>query len=60
LHFNDQLRNDPNGNFLAFKRIEAAVEIAKVLSASNNKVYLNADNLMFNLLAAMDVKSAAA
>jgi len=48
--FNAMLRNDPTGNFLALRRIEAAKDIAHALAQSNNRVYLNSDNLMFNNL----------
>jgi hypothetical protein len=60
LHFNDQLRTDPQGNFLAFKKIEAAVDIAKVLASSSNKIYLNADHLLFNVLPTPDIDKTAA
>ncbi|KAL6057909.1 Prohibitin-2, subunit of the prohibitin complex (Phb1p-Phb2p) [Balamuthia mandrillaris] len=47
----DAIRTNPY--FLELRRIEAAKEIAQTLSASNNRVYLNSENLMFNLLSAV-------
>lgn len=55
--FNAQLKSDPEGNFLAFKRIEAAREIARTVGSSRNRVYINADNLMFDLVAMMDAQT---
>jgi prohibitin 2 len=46
--FNEQLEQDKKGTFLELRRIEAAKEIARILSASNNRIFLNSDNLMFN------------
>eukprot|EP01088_Endostelium_zonatum_P012771 TRINITY_DN27040_c0_g1_i1.p1 TRINITY_DN27040_c0_g1~~TRINITY_DN27040_c0_g1_i1.p1 ORF type:complete len:301 (-),score=71.47 TRINITY_DN27040_c0_g1_i1:57-959(-) len=43
-----------NPAFLELRRIEAAKDIATILSRSPNKVYLSADNLMFNLLKNLD------
>lgn len=43
----DTIRDQPE--FLDLRKIEAAREIAKTISSSNNTVYLNADNLLFNL-----------
>ena len=47
--FNEQLRGDPNGHFLQLRRIEAALEIAEIISQSPNRVYLNANNLMLSM-----------
>ncbi|GER53286.1 prohibitin [Striga asiatica] len=38
-----------NPAFITLRRIEASREIAHTLSASNNKVYLNSDELLLNL-----------
>jgi len=57
LMFNEQLRQDPEGNFLALKKIEAAKDIAEIISKSSNTVYLNSDNLMFNILGSIGEKS---
>jgi len=43
-----------NVNFLDLRRIEAAREIAKVVSKSSNKIYLNADNLLVNLIGSVE------
>jgi len=43
-----------NPYFLELRRIEAAKDIASILSKSPNKVYLSADNLMFNLLESLN------
>lgn len=48
--FSAMAQADPTGNFLTMRRIEAARDIAHIVSRSKNKVYLNADNLLFNLL----------
>lgn len=42
------IKNNPA--FIQLRRIEAAREVAATLSASNNKVYLNADTLLLNQL----------
>jgi len=42
-----------NPFFLELRRIEAARDIAHILARSNNKIYLNSENLMFNLLRAV-------
>ena len=42
---------------MAFKRIEAAREIARTVGSSRNRVYINADNLMFDLVAMMDAQT---
>jgi len=39
-----------NPSFLELRRIEAAKDIAAILSRSTNRVYLSSQNLMFNLL----------
>ncbi|KAL3502700.1 hypothetical protein ACH5RR_037149 [Cinchona calisaya] len=38
-----------NPAFISLRRIEAAREIASIISHSNNKVYLNSDDLLLNL-----------
>jgi len=38
-----------NPQFLQLRRIEAAREIAQVIGKSNNKVYLNSDNLLMSV-----------
>ena len=47
--FNEQLREDPHGNFLSLRRIDAAKDIAQTIASGSNRVYLSADNLMLNL-----------
>eukprot|EP01095_Lingulamoeba_sp_RSL-Kostka_P004538 TRINITY_DN15773_c0_g1_i1.p1 TRINITY_DN15773_c0_g1~~TRINITY_DN15773_c0_g1_i1.p1 ORF type:complete len:321 (+),score=134.18 TRINITY_DN15773_c0_g1_i1:63-1025(+) len=47
---NQQLRDDPYGNFLALRRIDAAKEIASILSQSQNKIYLDSNNLLVNMI----------
>ena len=42
---------------MALKRIEAAREIARTVGSSRNHVYINADNLMFDLVAMMDAQT---
>jgi len=48
--FNEQLKQDPEGTFLELRRIEAAKDIARVVSTSQNRLYINADNLMFDII----------
>eukprot|EP01103_Thecamoeba_quadrilineata_P008657 TRINITY_DN18397_c0_g1_i1.p1 TRINITY_DN18397_c0_g1~~TRINITY_DN18397_c0_g1_i1.p1 ORF type:complete len:302 (+),score=76.27 TRINITY_DN18397_c0_g1_i1:30-935(+) len=48
--FNEQLKQDPEGTFLELRRIEAAKEIARVVASSPNRLFINADNLMFDIL----------
>jgi len=48
--FNEQLRQDPQGNFLALRRIEAAKDIAAIISQGGNKLYLNSNNLLFDMM----------
>jgi len=43
----DTIRDQPD--FLILRKIEAARHIASILSNSGNTLYLNADNLLFNL-----------
>lgn len=38
-----------NPGFLQLRRVEAAREIAATIAASNNRVFLNADNLLLNV-----------
>jgi regulator of protease activity HflC (stomatin/prohibitin superfamily) len=45
-----------NPGFMKLRRIDAAREIADVVSASGNKVYLNADSLLLNLVGDTDEK----
>ncbi|KAG4305713.1 hypothetical protein PORY_000623 [Pneumocystis oryctolagi] len=35
--------------FLELRRIEAAREISRILAESNNKIFLNSENLMLNV-----------
>jgi prohibitin 2 len=39
-----------NPGFIELRRLEAAREIAETMARSQNKVYLNADSLLLNLL----------
>lgn len=45
-----------NPGFMKLRRIDAAREIADIVAASGNKVYLNADSLLLNLLGDADSK----
>merc|ERR1712194_734829 len=45
-----------NPGFMKLRRIDAAKEIADIVSGSGNKVYLNADSLLLNLLSEADDK----
>jgi len=45
-----------NPGFMKLRRIDAAREIADIVSGSGNKVYLNADSLLLNLLGDTDEK----
>jgi len=45
-----------NPGFMKLRRIDAAREIADIVAASGNKVYLNADSLLLNLLGDADEK----
>ena len=45
-----------NPGFMKLRRIDAAREIADVVAGSGNKVYLNADSLLLNLLGDADDK----
>jgi len=47
--FNDQLKNDTSGNFLELRRIEAALEIAKIMARSPNRLFLSSENLMLSM-----------
>ena len=42
---------------MKLRRIDAAREIADIVAASGNKVYLNADSLLLNLVADPDDKA---
>lgn len=46
-----------NPGFMKLRRIDAAREIADIVAASGNKVYLNADSLLLNLVADPDDKA---
>lgn len=45
-----------NPGFMKLRRIDAARDIADIVSSSGNKVYLNADSLLLNLLGDADEK----
>jgi len=45
-----------NPGFMKLRRIDAARDIADIVSGSGNKVYLNADSLLLNLLGDADDK----
>jgi len=45
-----------NPGFIKLRRIDAATEIADIVSKSGNKIYLNADSLLLNLLGDADEK----
>ena len=45
-----------NPGFMKLRRIDAAKEIADIVTGSGNKVYLNADSLLLNLLGDADDK----
>lgn len=45
-----------NPGFMSLRRIDAARDIADIVSSSGNKVYLNADSLLLNLLGDADEK----
>jgi hypothetical protein len=45
-----------NPGFMKLRRIDAARDIADIVSGSGNKVYLNADSLLLNLLGDDDDK----
>jgi prohibitin 2 len=45
-----------NPGFMKLRRIDAAKDIADIVSGSGNKVYLNADSLLLNLLGDADDK----
>lgn len=45
-----------NPGFMKLRRIDAAKDIADIVSSSGNKVYLNADSLLLNLLGDADDK----
>ena len=45
-----------NPGFMKLRRIDAARDIADIVSRSGNKVYLNADSLLLNLLGDSDEK----
>ena len=43
-----------NPGFMKLRRIDAARDIADIVAKSGNKVYLNADSLLLNLLGDVD------
>merc|ERR1712228_158660 len=45
-----------NPGFIKLRRIDAAKDIADIVSKSGNKIYLNADSLLLNLLGDADDK----
>jgi prohibitin 2 len=45
-----------NPGFMSLRRIDAARDIADIVAKSGNKVYLNADSLLLNLLGDADAK----
>lgn len=45
-----------NPGFMKLRRIDAARDIAEIVAASGNKVYLSADTLLLNLLGNEDDK----
>jgi prohibitin 2 len=45
-----------NPGFMKLRRIDAAREIADVVSTSGNKIYLNSDTLLLNLMGDTDAK----
>lgn len=45
-----------NPGFMKLRRIDAARDIADIVSSSGNKIYLNADSLLLNLLGDADDK----
>lgn len=45
-----------NPGFMSLRRIDAARDIADIVAKSGNKVYLNADSLLLNLLGDADDK----
>lgn len=45
-----------NPGFMKLRRIDAARDIADIVSSSGNKIYLNADSLLLNLLGDADEK----
>lgn len=45
-----------NPGFMSLRRIDAAKDIADIVAKSGNKVYLNADSLLLNLLGDADEK----
>lgn len=45
-----------NPGFMKLRRIDAAKDIATIVSKSGNKIYLNADSLLLNLLGDADQK----
>jgi len=55
--FNEAVKADPHGNFLALRKIEAAKEIAAYLAAGNNRIYLDSNGLLFNQLLVSTAKA---
>jgi len=52
---NEAIKENPN--FIQLRRIEAAREISKTISKGGNKVYLNSDNLLFDLVSSVTTKN---
>jgi len=48
--FNEQVKNDPQRNFLTLRQIEAAKEIAVTIAGGHNRVYLDSKSLLFSHL----------
>jgi len=49
----DVVKNNPS--FLELRKIEAARDIASIVAQSQNRVYLNSDNLLFSLLSHLGI-----
>jgi prohibitin 2 len=45
-----------NPGFMKLRRIDAARDIADIVATSGNKIYLNADTLLLNLMGDTDTK----
>ena len=45
-----------NPGFMSLRRIDAARDIADIVASSGNRIYLNADSLLLNLLGDADSK----
>jgi len=49
----DAIKSNPN--FITLRKIEAAREIATSVSKGGNRMYINSDNLLFNMLGQSDM-----